>query len=264
MVDKLQGKVYEIRYILEQFIVKRSGLYVMDNTAKEIRKRLQKMGDKKDALFLQGFFKTGAGQYGEGDIFLGIRVPAVRALAKEYHQLPPEKVLPLLRSPYHEERLFALVMFVNASVKGDELIQKKIYNLYLANTRYINNWDLVDLSAPNVVGAYLLTKSKNPLYKLAKSKSLWERRIAILATFYFIKNKQFADALHIAGIMQKDKEDLIHKATGWMLREVAKRDVVIAEKFLRKHCREMPRTMLRYAIERFSPAKRNMFLKGDF
>jgi 3-methyladenine DNA glycosylase AlkD len=232
----------------------------MNITSKEISKRLQKMGNKEDARFLQGFFKTGVGQYGEGDIFLGIRVPALRELAKEYQQLPHEKVLPLLRSPYHEERLFALIIFVNAFAQGDESIQKKIYDLYLTNTRHINNWDLVDISAPNIVGAYLHTKSKKPLYQLAKSKILWERRIAILATFYFIKNNQFADSLKIAGILLKDKEDLIHKATGWMLREIGKRDINLEEAFLQKHCRIMPRTMLRYAIERFTPAKRRMYL----
>jgi 3-methyladenine DNA glycosylase AlkD len=229
-------------------------------TAKDISNRLRKMGNKKDALFLQGFFKTGVGQYGEGDIFLGIRVPALRTLAKECHQLPPEKVLPLLRSPYHEERLFALIMFVNAFTRGNESVQKKIYGLYLANTKYINNWDLVDISAPNIVGAYLLTKSKKPLYQLAKSKDLWKQRIAILATFYFIRNNQFADALKIADILLQDKEDLIHKATGWMLREIGKRDINLEEAFLQKHCRIMPRTMLRYAIERFTPAKRRMYL----
>jgi 3-methyladenine DNA glycosylase AlkD len=230
--------------------------------AKEISKRLQKMGDKEDARFLQRFFKTGVGQYGEGDIFLGIRVPALRKLAKEYKALSLEEVLPLLRSPYHEERLFALIMFVNAFTQGDETIQKKIYNLYMANTRYINNWDLVDISAPNIVGAFLMERNKKPLYQLAKSKSLWERRIAMLATFYFIKNNRFADTLKIAGILLRDKEDLIHKAVGWMLREVGKRDIECAESFLQKHCQVMPRTMLRYAIERFTPSKRRKYLDG--
>jgi 3-methyladenine DNA glycosylase AlkD len=230
--------------------------------AKEISKRLQKMGDKEDARFLQGFFKTGVGQYGEGDIFLGIRVPALRKLAKEYKALPPEKVLPLLRSPYHEVRLFALILLVNAFAQGDETIQKKIYDLYMANTRYINNWDLVDISAPNIVGAFLLERSKKPLYQLAKSKSLWERRIAVLATFYFIRSNKFADSLKIAGILLRDKEDLIHKAVGWMLREIGKRDIECAELFLQKHCRVMPRTMLRYAIERFIQSKRRMFMDG--
>ena len=234
----------------------------MNNTTKEIIMRLQKMGNKEDAQFLQGFFKTGLGQYGEGDIFLGIRVPAVRKLAKEYSNLPLQEVSTLLKSPYHEIRLFALILLVNAFTKNDEIIQKKIYDVYLANTRYINNWDLVDLSAPNIVGAYLLTKSRKPLYQQAKSKSLWERRIAVLATFFFIKNNQFDDSLKIAEILLKDKEDLIHKAVGWMLREIGKRDIKSEEAFLQKHCRTMPRTMLRYAIERFTSSKRRMYLDG--
>ncbi|PKN51655.1 MAG: DNA alkylation repair protein [Deltaproteobacteria bacterium HGW-Deltaproteobacteria-13] len=230
--------------------------------ANEISKRLQKMGDKKDARFLQGFFKTGAGQYGEGDIFLGIRVPAVRKLAEEFRNLPLEEALLLLKSPFHEERLFVLILFVNAFAKGDETIRKKIYDLYLANTDCINNWDLVDVSAPKIVGAYLFTKSRKTLYRLVKSKSLWERRIAVLATFYFIKYKQFDDALKIAELLLKDKEDLIHKAVGWMLREAGKRDIERAESFLKAHCRTMPRTMLRYAIERYTPSKRKKFLDG--
>ncbi|MCX5849434.1 MAG: DNA alkylation repair protein [Deltaproteobacteria bacterium] len=235
----------------------------MNITATEISKRLQKMGNKNDARFLQGFFKTGVGQYGEGDIFLGIRVPAIRKFAKEYNNLPLKEVLSLLKSPYHEVRLFALISLVNTFAKGNEIIQKKIYDLYLANTIYINNWDLVDISAPNIVGAFLLTRSRKLLYQLAKSKSLWERRIAVLATFYFIKNNQFTDSLKIAGILLRDKEDLIHKAVGWMLREVGKRNIKLAEAFLQKHCRIMPRTMLRYAIERFTPERRKIFLEGD-
>jgi 3-methyladenine DNA glycosylase AlkD len=219
------------------------------------------MGDKEDARFLQGFFKTGKGQYGEGDIFLGIRVPATRKLAKEYNNLPLKEISVLLKSPYHEVRLFALISLVNTFDKGDETIQKKIYDLYLANTNYINNWDLVDVSAPNIVGAYLFTRSRKLLYQLGRSKSLWERRIAVLATFYFIKNNQFDDSLKIAGILLQDKEDLIHKASGWMLREIGKRDIKVAKIFLQKHCRIMPRTMLRYAIERFAPSKRHMYLK---
>ncbi|MFA5322947.1 MAG: DNA alkylation repair protein [Smithella sp.] len=228
--------------------------------ANEISKHLRKMGDNEDARFLQGFFKTGPGQYGEGDIFLGIRVPVLRKLAKDYQKLPPDKILPLLESPYHEERLFALIFLVNAFAKGDETLQKKIYELYLENTRHINNWDLVDVSAPQIVGAHLLTKSRKPLYRLVKSKSLWERRIAILSTFCFIKNNQFADALKIAEFLLEDKEDLIHKAVGWMLREIGKRDIKLIEAFLQNHCRTMPRTMLRYAIERFSPSKRRIYL----
>lgn len=235
---------------------------MIDGIAKKISKRLQKMGDKEDARFLNGFFKTGVGQYGEGDIFLGIRVPAVRKLAKEYKALPLKEILSLLKSPYHEERLLALILFVNAFAKGDETIQKQIYDLYLANTKYINNWDLVDISAPNIVGAFLMERSRTPLYQLAKSKSLWERRIAVLATFYFIKNNQFEDSLKIAGILLRDKEDLIHKAVGWMLREVGKRDIACVESFLQKHCQVMPRTMLRYSIERFAPSKRRKYMNG--
>jgi len=231
--------------------------------AAAISKRLQEMGDREDAQFLQRFFKTGPGQYGEGDIFLGIRVPIVRKLAKEYKDIPFKEVLFLLKSPYHEIRLFALISMINAFEKGDETIQGKIYKLYLANTRHINNWDLVDLSAPDIVGAYLFTKSRRPLYQLAKSKSLWERRIAVLATFYFIKNNQFDDCLKLAEILLKDKEDLIHKAVGWMLRETGKRDEEIAEAFLQKHYRTMPRTMLRYAIERLPPFKRRMYMNRD-
>jgi 3-methyladenine DNA glycosylase AlkD len=230
--------------------------------AKEISKRLRKMGDKEDARFLQGFFKTGAGQYGEGDIFLGIRVPALRALAKEYKALPPEKILPLLQSPYHEERLFALILLVNAFVYGDKTSRKKIYKLYMANIRYINNWDLVDISAPNIVGAFLLERSKRPLYQLVKSTSLWKRRIAVLATFFFIKSGKFSDALKIAKILLYDEEDLIHKAAGWMLREVGKRDIKYAETFLQKHCQVMPRTMLRYAIEKFTPEKKRKYMRS--
>jgi len=236
----------------------------MNITAKEISKRLQKMGNKEDARFLQGFFKTGVGQYGEGDIFLGIRVPAIRKLAKEYNDQPLKEILSLLKSPYHEVRLFALISFVNTFAQGDETIQKKIYDLYLANTNYINNWDLVDLSAPNIVGAFLMERSRKPLYQLAKSKTLWERRIAVLATFYFIKNNQFEDSLKIAAMLLRDKEDLIHKAVGWMLREVGKRDIDCAESFLQKHCQVMPRTMLRYAIERFTPAKRRKYMNGGY
>jgi 3-methyladenine DNA glycosylase AlkD len=234
----------------------------MNITVKEISDHLQKMGDTEDARFLQGFFKTGVGQYGEGDIFLGIRVPAIRKLAREYQNLPLKEILSLLKSPYHEIRLFALISLVNAFAKSDESIQKKIYDLYLANTRYINNWDLVDISAPNIVGAFLMERSRKPLYQLAKSKILWERRIAMLATFSFIKNNQFTDSLKIAGILLQDKEDLIHKAVGWMLREVGKRDIDYTESFLQKHCRVMPRTMLRYAIERFTLAKRRKYMDG--
>jgi len=229
---------------------------------KEIHARLQELGNKEKAQFLKGFFKTGPGQYGEGDIFLGITVPQIRAVAKEYKHLCAPEVLPLLRSPFHEERLFALLLFAAAFSRGDESVRARIYELYMSNTAYINNWDLVDLSAPRVVGAYLFEKSKQPLYDFAESSSLWERRIAILATFHFIRQGRFSEALRIAKTLLRDKEDLIHKATGWMLREIGKRDMECEEAFLRVHGDVMPRTMLRYAIERFSEPRRRMYLDG--
>ena len=228
--------------------------------AKEISRQLHSLGNEKDAQFLQRFFRTGRGQYGEGDLFLGIRVPVIRKLAKEYKFATPDEVLPLLKSPYHEERLFSLIALVNAFASGNETLQKKIYLLYLSHTRHINNWDLVDISAPNIVGSFLMKRERKPLYRLAISKSLWERRIAILSTFYFIRHDQYEDALQIAEIILYDQEALLHKAAGWMLREVGKRDRKLAEIFLKKHCRGMPRTMLRYAIEKFELAKRRMYL----
>ena len=189
-------------------------------------------------------------------------MPNTRKVSKAFSCLNDADNLKLLSSPFHEERLLALLLFISKYNNGSESIKKKIYNLYLANTRYINNWDLVDLSAYHIVGGYLAGKSKKPLYALAKSRSLWERRIAILATFYFIRNNQFNDSLKIAKLLINDKEDLIHKAVGWMLREVGKRDMVPEEEFLRKHSHNMPRTMLRYAIERFPLPKRKMYLGG--
>lgn len=231
-------------------------------TISEIQHKLEKLANKEKAKVLQGFFKTGPGQYGEGDVFLGITVPLLRKLAKECRKTAVADSVALLRSKVHEQRVLALFLLVHAYAVGDESVKKKIYGLYLKNTRYINNWDLVDLSAPNIVGNHLADKSRKPLYALARSRDLWKKRIAILATFRFIKQDDFADALAIAGMLKKDDHDLIHKAVGWMLREVGKRDMRAEEEFLRKHYRDMPRTMLRYAIERFPEAKRQRYLKG--
>jgi len=231
-------------------------------TASEVRNKLAKLADKEKARLLQGFFKTGPGQYGEGDIFLGITVPVIRKLMKECDGIRIEEMLKLLRSGIHEERLIALFLMVRAFVKGDEDTRKKIYTVYLENTRFINNWDLVDLSAPNIVGAYLLERSRKPLYGLAKSRDLWKRRIAILSTAAFIRQNDFDDALAISTILIADEHDLIHKAVGWMLREIGKRDLAREERFLKPHYRHMPRTMLRYAIERFPEQKRQKYLKG--
>ncbi|MEN6458207.1 MAG: DNA alkylation repair protein [Thermoguttaceae bacterium] len=231
-------------------------------TARKAQQRLRSFADPEQAAILARFFKTGPGQYGEGDKFIGVKVPVTRKVAKEFTSLPLTEIECLLHSEIHEERLLALVILVGQFEKGDNAIKKQIYDLYLANTSYINNWDLVDLSAPQIVGGYLETRSRKPLERLAKSKSLWERRISILATFHFIREGDFADTIRIAKMLLKDKEDLIHKAVGWMLREVGKRDVVVLEEFLGNHCRVMPRTMLRYAIERFPEGKRRGYMNG--
>jgi 3-methyladenine DNA glycosylase AlkD len=231
-------------------------------SVQEIRARLRKLGDKERAKNSQWFFKTGPGEYGEGDRFLGIKVPELRKLAKEYQAIPLTETTQLLQSPIHEERLLALLILVRAFANGDERFKETIYHLYLDNTQYINNWDLVDLSAVYIVGAFLMEKSKKPLYALAKSNSLWERRIAIIATFYFIKDGELTESMKIARMLLSDKEDLIHKAVGWMLREVGKRHLATEERFLKEHYKKMPRTMLRYAIEKFPEPKRQRYLKG--
>ena len=227
----------------------------------ELRQKLICLSNPEDAMFLQRFFKTGPGQYGEGDIFRGIRVPVLRRLSKEYKLIPLEQVISLLQSAHHEDRLLALFILVLKYVKADDDTRNIIYSLYLSNTALINNWDLVDASAEHIVGAYVSDKSKEPLYQLANSRSMWERRIAILATFHFIKRERFDETLKIAEILLADKEDLIHKAVGWMLREVGKRDAECEESFLNSHYQQMPRTMLRYAIEKYSQETRLDYLK---
>lgn len=229
-------------------------------TAAQVKKALKKLADPKQASLLQRFFKTGKGEYGEGDVFLGIKVPKQRGLVKKCKELPLVEVLHLLKSKIHEHRLVALLILVEQFKKADEKEQKKIFDLYVKNTKHINNWDLVDLSAPNIVGAFLLDKPRTILNQLVASKILWERRIAVLSTFAFIKNNEFADSLKIAEVLINDEHDLIHKAVGWMLREVGKRDQTKEEQFLKKHAKNMPRTMLRYAIEKFSQTKRKYYL----
>jgi len=227
-----------------------------------IKKELKILANKEKAEILQRFFKTGKGQYGEGDVFLGIVVPEQRKIVKKYYaDLSLEDTVKLLHSKIHEERLVAVLILVAKYKKGSEADKKKIFNLYIKNAQYINNWDLVDLSAPNIVGDFLLDKDRAVLYKLAKSKNLWEKRIAILASFTFIRNKDFGDTIKISEILLEDDHDLIHKAVGWMLREMGKRDEKVLEKFLQKHYKKMPRTMLRYAIEKFEEEKRKMYLK---
>jgi 3-methyladenine DNA glycosylase AlkD len=225
------------------------------------RRRLRDFADPASALFVQRYFKTGPGQYGEGDKFLGLNVPDLRKVAREFRALPLAGLRQLLQSKWHEERLLALVILVDQYGGGDEKARAAIYKLYLASTSRISNWDLVDCSAPQIVGGHLEERSRKPLYRLVKSKSVWERRIAILATYHFIRLGEFDDTFALTESLLGDKHDLIHKAAGWMLREVGKRDRAALEKFLRKHASKMPRTMLRYSIERFPEATRRKYLK---
>lgn len=227
-----------------------------------IKCKLKELASKRNAEVAQRFFKTGRGEYGEGDKFLGIRVPVLRKLAKEYQTISVEETEDLLKSPIHEERLLALFILIRIYSKGEESIKKRVYELYLNNTEFINSWDLVDASAEHIFGDFLLEKRKSLLYRLAKSENLWERRISIMSTFCFIKHHQYSETLKISEILLYDKEDLIHKAVGWMLREVGKRSLPVEEEFLKAHYKDMPRTMLRYAIEKFPESKRQRYLKG--
>jgi 3-methyladenine DNA glycosylase AlkD len=228
-----------------------------------LKKDLKKFANPKRAKVNQWFFKTGKGEYGEGDVFIGLTMPDVRKIAKKYIHLSIKEVEQLLHSKIHEHRMVALVIWTYQFEKADNKTREKIYKAYLKNTKWINNWDLVDVTTPGIVGMFLLDKDRKILYDLAKSKNLWEKRIAILATFAFInKNKESKDTLKIAEILLDDEHDLIHKGVGWMLREVGKRvSQQKEEEFLRKHYKKMPRTMLRYAIERFDEKKRQFYLK---
>lgn len=227
-----------------------------------LRAELHALGSPERAVHSLRFFKTGPGQYGEGDRFLGLTVPEMRALARKYRDLVDEDALALLDSPWHEDRLVALILLVNAYGRADAARRRRIHRAYLANTRHINNWDLVDASAGQVVGAHLDHADIALLERLARSKDIWERRIAIVATFAFIKRNEFRPTLTIAAMLIGDSHDLIHKAVGWMLREVGKRDRGVLDRFLKKHYREMPRTMLRYAIERHPESVRRRYLAG--
>ncbi|MHC4559336.1 MAG: DNA alkylation repair protein [Planctomycetota bacterium] len=235
----------------------------MNRRLRNIQNELRQLSNKEIAEHSQRFFKTGEGQYGQGDKFLGIRVPVLRKIAKKYSEISIDESAQLLKSQFHEERLLSLLMLVAIFKKANNEDRKVVYNLYLDNTRFINNWDLVDCSAEHIVGAYLQKTDKQPIYRLAKSDILWERRISIMSTFHFIKYNEFVDSLRISKILLHDKEDLIHKAVGWMLREIGKRDTEAEEEFLRKYYTEMPRTMLRYSIEKFPQNKRKRYLKGQ-
>jgi 3-methyladenine DNA glycosylase AlkD len=229
-------------------------------TAQGIERALRAGRDPLLATHHLRFFKCGPGEYGEGDAFLGVAVPPLRALSKRYKSVELPEAVALLQSKWHEVRLLALMILVHQYERGDDAGREAIYRAYLANTNRINNWDLVDVSAHKIVGVHLRDRDRAPLLALAKSESLWERRIAIIATLDFIRQDDFADTLRIAEALLSDRHDLIHKASGWMLREVGKRDQAVLERFLRKHARVMPRTMLRYAIERFPEELRAKYM----
>ena len=228
----------------------------------KLKKEILEKSSKEKPKIYAKFFKTGKGEYGEGDIFLGLTVPEQRILAGKYTNLVLDDVKKLLESKYHEHRLMGLFILVYKYEKSNEKEKAGIKDFYLENKHRGNNWDLVDCIADKILGKHLIDKDKKVLYELAKSESIWDRRIAIISTFEFIKNGKFEDTLKISGILLKDEQDLIHKAVGWMLREIGKRDLETLEKFLKRHYKKMPRTMLRYAIEKFPEIKRKKYLAG--
>ena len=232
------------------------------NSARAVQEEFRNLSNVEIAEHSARFFKTGEGEYGAGDRFLGIRVPVTRKTARKHRALPLRSVQALLRSPYHEERLLAVLILVEQYERGDERTKKSVYDAYVAMRRFVNNWDLVDSSAHKIVGPHLETRNRDLLYELVKAESLWDRRIAIMATYHFIRAGDFDDTLQLADRLLGDDEDLIHKAVGWMLREVGNRDRDAEEAFLKRHYRHMPRTMLRYAIEKFPEQRRKAYLRG--
>lgn len=229
----------------------------------DIKQRLSQQSNQQTAKQLAKFFKTDKGQYAEGDIFIGIRMPVLRKIAKNALTLPLNDIPKLLKSKFHEHRMLALLILIYKYQKANDDLQSKIFKIFIDNRKYVNNWDLVDISSPHISGVYLLDKDKTILYNLAKSENLWDRRIAIVSTFAFIRNNQFEDTFKIADILLNDKHDLIHKAVGWMLREVGKRDLKAEKEFLKSRYKKMPRTMLRYAIEKFDEPERQKYLKNQ-
>jgi len=237
----------------------------MNPSATSVLRRLKKLGNATDAAGARRFIKSGEGQYGEGYRLLGIRTPVLRKLASDYSTLALPDTELLLQSAYHEAKFLALLLLVNHFRTGDEKTRSDVVKIYLRNTHRIDGWDLVDCSAHKILGPWLEKRSRKVLYRLAKSKNLWERRIAIMTTFHFIRfsgANEFSTTLEIAEMLLHDEHDLIHKATGWMLREIGDRDRKVQERFLRLHYRQMPRTMLRYAIEKFPPGLRRNYLQG--
>ncbi len=230
-------------------------------TARQLKQELEKLSSPEKAAVLARFFKSGPGEYGEGDVFYGIRVPLQRRVAATFRDLPREQIRRLLLDPVHECRLTALFILVRQYERAGAAGKQEIFDFYLQHARRVNNWDLVDCSAPNIVGTHLLHRSREILYKLARSPIVWERRIAVLATFAFIRKNDHEPTFRLAEMLLQDSHDLIHKAMGWMLREVGKRDRAGAEAFLKAHGSSMPRTMLRYAIEKFDEPARQKYLR---
>lgn len=230
-------------------------------TAEQIKNELNKHENPNDAAFLQRFFKTGKGQYGEGDIFIGLRVPLTRKIAAQFKRLELAEIEKLLESPVHEHRLAAVIIMAEQAKKADQTHKKALYDLYLRRTDRINNWDIVDVSCRDVVGGYLQDKARQPLYKLAQSSNIWERRVAIVSTWQFIREGDLADTFKIAELLLNDKHDLVHKAVGWMLREAGKKDETRLKEFLDSHAQRMPRTMLRYSLERLHPNDKTYYMK---
>ncbi len=227
-----------------------------------IKKQLRELADAQIAEHSQRFFKTAPGEYAEGDKFIGIRVPVLRRLAKQHRDLPLKDTEQLVQSAIHEERLLGLLLLVAQYQNGDATLRKQVFDAFVRNISHVNNWDLVDCSAHVIVGPHLRDRGRSRLHRWAKSKDLWERRIAIMSTYAYIKDDDFDETLVIAELLLDDDEDLIHKAVGWMLREIGKRDRAVEEAFLKAHYKQMPRTMLRYAIEKFPEAKRKRYLAG--
>ena len=228
--------------------------------AETIKKELTKLADKEKAVKLSGFFKTGKGQYGEGDIFIGITVPDQRKTAKLFYDTGLSEIEKLLDDPIHEYRLTALLILIQKYSKSDATGKKNIADFYLSKTSKINNWDLVDLSAHQIIGNYYFSSDREILYQMAKSSSMWEQRIAVVSTYYFIKRNDFKEILAFSEMLLDHKHDLIHKATGWMLRETGKMDLAVLRKFLDKHHKVMPRTMLRYSIEKLDESERKKYM----
>jgi len=229
----------------------------------ELNNKVDKLTVPGKAEIYRKFFKTNKGEYGYGDKFIGISVPKLRKLAKEFLDLGLDEIEVLLKENVHEKRLIGLLILVENYKKSDKKTKKMIFNFYSSHLESINNWDLVDLTADKIIGDYLLDNDREILYRMVESDSLWKRRIAIISTFAFIRKYQFYDALKISEILLLDKEDLIHKAVGWMLREIGKRNVEVLEEFLKRNYKKMPRTMLRYAIEKFDESKRKKYLRGE-